>query len=483
MPNSLNISAERISQISTIATSYVQKDKLLVDYFLQSYYRPLHNEIADDISDVDLAGMGLHHFTLLKAYDGSKPQLAILNPIAEEQHFHSSHTVVQIVAYDRPFLVDSLLMSLEDQGIDVHRIYNTIVSVKRDEEGHITQIDSAPESGTSHMSLIHFEIAYQDDDELVILHKLLLEKVDTLDVVVGDWEQMQSQLATIKAELTKQALPELFYSKQEIQAFLDWISDDHFIFLGFREYRLEGQDNEQGADLELFAIGNSGLGLLRGADEDKISDSFHQLPANLKQLLTEPRVLMLSKSSRVSPIHRSVYMDFLGIHKFDDQGKLIGEYRFIGLLTSQAYQLTVKQIPLLREKANKIMAMSDLPRNGHAHHKMMHVINTLPRDDLFQASVEELYPIVYGISQLQDSKSLRLFSRVDHYQRFVSCLVYIPRDKFNTELRIKVQKVLEAAYGGTSSGFTTEFNESEHARVHVHVRTVPGKLILLTIVT
>lgn len=476
MPNSLNISAERISQISTIATSYVQKDKLLVDYFLQSYYRPLHNEIADDISDVDLAGMGLHHFTLLKAYDGSKPQLAILNPIAEEQHFHSSHTVVQIVAYDRPFLVDSLLMSLEDQGIDVHRIYNTIVSVKRDEEGHITQIDSAPESGTSHMSLIHFEIAYQDDDELVILHKLLLEKVDTLDVVVGDWEQMQSQLATIKAELTKQALPELFYSKQEIQAFLDWISDDHFIFLGFREYRLEGQDNEQGADLELFAIGNSGLGLLRGADEDKISDSFHQLPANLKQLLTEPRVLMLSKSSRVSPIHRSVYMDFLGIHKFDDQGKLIGEYRFIGLLTSQAYQLTVKQIPLLREKANKIMAMSDLPRNGHAHHKMMHVINTLPRDDLFQASVEELYPIVYGISQLQDSKSLRLFSRVDHYQRFVSCLVYIPRDKFNTELRIKVQKVLESAYGGTSSGFTTEFNESEHARVHVHVRTVPGEV-------
>ncbi len=476
MPNSLNISAERIGQISDIATSYVQKDKSLVDYFLQSYYRPLHNEIADDISDVDLAGMGLHHFTLLKAYDGSKPQLAILNPIAEEQHFHSSHTVVQIVAYDRPFLVDSLLMSLEDQGIDVHRIYNTIVSIKRDEEGHITQIDSAPESGTSHMSLIHFEIAYQDDDELVMLHKLLLEKVDTLDVVVGDWEQMQSQLTTIKAELTKQALPELFYSKQEIQAFLDWISDDHFIFLGFREYRLEGQDTEKGADLELFAIGNSGLGLLRGADEDKISESFHQLPANLKQLLTEPRVLMLSKSSRVSPIHRSVYMDFLGIHKFDDQGKLIGEYRFIGLLTSQAYQLTVKQIPLLREKANKIMAMSDLPRNGHAYHKMMHVINTLPRDDLFQASVEELYPIVYGISQLQDSKSLRLFSRVDHYQRFVSCLVYIPRDKFNTELRIKVQKVLEAAYGGTSSGFTTEFNESEHARVHVHVRTVPGEV-------
>ncbi len=476
MPNSLNIAAERISQISDIATSYVQKDKSLLDHFMQSYYRPLHHEVADDISDVDLAGMGLHHFTLLKAYDGNKPQLAILNPIAEEQHFHSSHTVIQIVAYDRPFLVDTLLMSLEEQGIDVHRTYNTIISIKRDDEGHISQIDNAPESGTSHMSLIHCEIAYQDDDELDALQKLLFDKIDTLDTVVGDWEQMHSRLTAIKAELTKQPLPEVFYSRAEIQAFLEWISDDHFIFLGFREYRLEGQDSEKGADLELFAIGNSGLGLLRGADEDTISDSFHQLPTDLKQLLTEPRVLMLSKSSRVSPIHRSVYMDFLGIHKFDHTGKLIGEYRFIGLLTSQAYQLTVKQIPLLREKANKIMVMSDLPRNGHAHHKMMHVINTLPRDDLFQASVEELYPIVYGISQLQDRKSLRLFSRVDHYQRFVSCLVYIPRDKFNTELRIKVQKVLEVAYGGTSSGFTTEFNESEHARVHVHVRTVPGQV-------
>ena len=491
MPNSLGITKERIGQISDIATSYVQKDKSLLDHFINSYYRPLHHETADVIDDTDLAGMALHHFTLLKAYEGSKPQLAVFNPIAEEQHFHSSHTIIQMVAYDRPFLVDTMLMSLEAQGIDVHRTYNTIISVKRDEDGNLTHVDSAHESATSHMSLIHCEIAYQDNDELEALHQILLDKVDTLDTVVGDWKEMRSRLTDIKAELAQKPLPEVFYSQQEIQAFLDWILDDHFIFLGYREYRLEGgnyidvtdttDDSKQGginknADLDLFAIGNSGLGLLRGAEEDKLSESFDRLPKELKQLLTEPRVLMLSKSSRVSPIHRPVYMDFLGIHKFDDNGRLVGEYRFIGLLTSQAYQLTVQQIPLLREKANKIMAMADLPRAGHAYYKMMHVINTLPRDDLFQASVEELYPIVSGISQLQDKKSLRLFSRIDHYQRFVSCLVYIPRDKFNTELRIEVQQVLKDAYGGTSSGFTTEFNESEHARVHVHVRTVPGQV-------
>ena len=426
MPNSLSIAKERISQISDIATSYVQKDKSLFDHFIHSYYQPLHAEAAETISNADLAGMALHHFTLLQAYDGSKPQLKVLNPKAEEQHFHSSHTVIQIVAYDRPFLVDTILMSLESEGIDVHRTYNIIVSVARDDNGHITHVEGAHESATSHLSLIHCEIAYQDDEELAALQQMLLAKIDTLDTVVGDWKQMRAQLTDIKAELSNKPLPEVFYSQQEIQAFLDWILDDHFIFLGYREYRLEGgqavEVNAEPADLDLFAIGNSGLGLLRGAEEDKLSESFSQLPKVLKQLLTEPRVLMLSKSSRVSPVHRPVYMDFLGIHKFDDSGKLVGEYRFIGLLTSQAYQLTVQQIPLLRDKANKIMAMAELPRDGHAHHKMMHVINTLPRDDLFQASVEELYPIVSGISQLQDKKSLRLFSRIDHYQRFVQLL-------------------------------------------------------------
>ena len=471
MPNSLGITKERIGQISDIATSYVQKDKSLFDHFIHSYYQPLHHETAETISDADLAGMALHHFTLLKAYDDKKPQLAILNPIAEEQHFHSSHTVIQIVAYDRPFLVDTILMSLEELGIDVHRTYNIILNVERDENNNISHVESVHESNTSHMSLIHCEISYQDNNELNALKKMLLAKIDTLDIVVDDWQQIRARLTDIKTDLGSKPLPEVFYSKEEIQAFLDWVLDEHFIFLGYREYRLEDGDN-----LDLFAIGNSGLGLLRGGSEDTLSKSFDELPSNLKKLLTEPRVLMLSKSSRVSPVHRPVYMDFLGIHKFDDNGKLIGEYRFIGLFTPQAYQLSVQQIPLLREKANKIMEMADLPRDGHAYHKMIHVINSLPRDDLFQASVEELYPTVLGISQLQDKKSLRLFTRIDHYQRFVSCLVYIPRDKFNTELRIKVQNVLKEAYGGTSSGFTTEFNESEHARVHVHVRTVPGQV-------
>lgn len=481
MQNNLIISQERLSHISDIASSYVQEDKALLAQFIQVYYRALHKETADEINDMDLAGMALHHFTLLKQYDGSKPRLCLLNPQAEEQHFHSSHTIIQIVAYDRSFLIDTLSMCIEAQGIDVHKIYNTILDIKRDDEGQIIAIESAQNSDTRHLSLIHCEIDRIDGDVLEDLRQALLDKVNTLDSVVADWHAMQDKLKQIKNELVHQQLPNEYYSPDEIQAFLEWILDDHFIFLGFREYRIEGDYidgdiNSTPSDIDLIAVGGSGLGILKGSAEDKRSESFAQMPDNLKQLLTIPRVLLLSKSSHESPVHRPVYMDFLGIHKFDDNGKLIGEYRFVGLLTSQAYQLTVQQIPLLRDKAKKIMKMADLPRNGHNYHKLMHIINTLPRDDLFQASIKELYPIVSGIAQLQDKKRLRLFSRIDHYQRFVSNLVYIPRDKFNTELRVKVQEALLNAFGGISSNFTTEFDESNHARVHVHIRTVPGQI-------
>lgn len=482
MQNKLTISTERIEHIIDIASSYVKEDKSLLAQFIEVYYRSLHEEAAAKIDDADLAGMALHHFTLLKRYNGSEPNLSLLNPNAEEQHFHSAHTIVQVVAYDRPFLIDTLTMCIADQGHDVHRIYNTIIDVQRDDEGNIKHIDSVEDSHTRHMSLIHCEIDRIDNGALSRLQAAILDKIATLDCVVGDWRLMHDKLASIKEELSKQPLPEAYHTAEEIGAFLSWILDNHFIFLGFREYRLDNggielnSELQDGSDLDLIAVGNSGLGLLRGVTEDTRSESFAQLPDNLKSLLTIPRVLLLSKSSHVSPVHRPVYMDFLGIHKFDAQGKLIGEYRFVGLLTSQAYQLSVEQIPLLREKAKKIMAMADLPRGGYAYHKLMHIINTLPRDDLFQASIEELYPIVSGISQLQDKKRLRLFSRIDHYQRFVSCMVYIPRDKFNTELRIKVQKQLCAAFGGVSSGFTTEFDESDHARVHVHVRTIPGQI-------
>lgn len=472
-----------IRQQATDHTTANDSVRPLLGAFIDTYYQNLSQQDLETLTTDDLAGMALHHFALLQRYQPAQPQVAVFNPNVETDHFHSPHSVIQMVAYDRPFLVDTLLMCLEALNITVHRLHHTIMAVTRNEAGEIVEVSHTTTSDTKFLSLIHAEIARQADDALPAIRTAILDKVAILDRVVSDWHAMRDKLLTVKDELAHSKLPATTaqqdaygnpHNPAEIQAFLDWMLADNFIFLGYREYRYA----HEATGIEIYRLSDTGLGLLTDTSdsEDKRSDSFHQLPQALRALVNEPQVLLLSKSSHLSPVHRPVYMDFLGIQKFDKDGKVIGEHRFIGLLTANAYQLSVTQIPMLRQKVASVLAMAHLPANGHAFHKFQHILNTLPRDDLFQATTQELYPMVIGIANLHNKHQLRLFARIDHYQRFVSCLVFIPRDKFNTQLRLNIQSALTAAFAGVSSGFSTEFSESHHARLHVHVRTEPDRL-------
>lgn len=471
------IAHERISNITHHAISHHHdnhgKNQEILASFIPIYYQHLPVEMADKFSDETLSGMALHHFNLLKTHDGKNPSISVINP-CESDLFDSEHTIISLVAPDRPFLTDTLLMSLESQGIGVHRIYNNIIQVERTDE-HITNVHGVYESNgqaQGHFALVHIEIDRQSDDKLTQIKEALLDKIHTIDVIVGDFVAMAGKLDEINQELKSLPIPTTHYTKDAVTDFLEWVGRDNFIFMGYREYRFE---NNNGVP-ELYSVGGSGLGVLQGKDTDELSNSFHGLPTHLKHLIARPQVLILSKSARLSPIHRPAYLDFLGIQKYNSQGQLIGEYRFVGLLTSRAYQTSVANIPLLNEKAGKILAMSRLPKNSHAYLKLTHIINTLPRDDLFQASTDELYAMVTSIANLHNKNRLRLLVRTDHYQRFVSCLVYVPLSKFNSGLRQKIQDALTQAFGGVSSSFTTEFNELHHARVHIHVRTETGKV-------
>ncbi|UJF24419.1 NAD-glutamate dehydrogenase [Suttonella sp. R2A3] len=465
---------KRFSEIVTLAGKFVsasQQDAL--NAFARAYLTQLPADEAEQMSDADLAGNLLTHFTLLQRYDGQAPQVRVFNPTVEEDHFHTPHTVIELVMRDRPFLVDTLQMCLEAEGLVMHRLLHTIVELTRDDAGEIQDVDIAHSSDARYLSVIYCEVDRQEERaEQTQIKTALLEQIQLLDKVTDDWQPMQSQLSKVRDELAAANLPGCPFSQDEMVAFVDWMLDGNFTFLGFREYRItQGKD-----DVELHVVGGTGLGMLDGVDEDRPSKSFAELPSNLKAMVLEPQGLLLSKSSHLSTIHRKAYMDFLGIQRFDADGNVIGEYRFIGLLTASAYQLSVDHIPLLREKANQVLDRAELPENGHAYKKMLHILNTLPRDDLFQATIDELYPMAMGILHLQDKKRLRLFTRVDHYQRFVSCLVYVPREKFNTALRVKIQNILLEAFGGASCEFNTQFNDIHHARLHVHVRTTPGKI-------
>lgn len=480
--NSPEVNVERIKQH---ADQLANGTSEVLHQFIDNYYQtpdqhfgqsPERHQTAEN-----LAGIALHHFSLLQRYQYMVPQVEVFNPNYDTVQFHSPHSIIQIVASDRPFLVDTLLMSLDSMNITVHRLHNTIMAVNRDDANQVTNVSTTTTSDTKFISLIYCEIARQSEDALAAIRNAILDKIKVLDVVVTDWKAMRDKLIEIKHELADSHLPANALATtdapdnlNEVQAFLDWILDDNFIFLGYREYRY----SEEASGIEIYRQPDSGLGLLidNSDSSDKRSDSFHQLPKSLRALVNEPQILLLSKSSHLSPVHRPVYMDFLGIQKFDDHGKVIGEHRFVGLLTASAYQLTANQIPMLRQKVSSVLTKAHLPANGHAYHKFQHILDTLPRDDLFQATTDELYEMTVGIANLHNKHTLRLFARIDHYQRFVSCLVFVPRDKFNTQLRVAIKNALVEAFGGISAQFSTEFDELHHARLHIHVRTNPESL-------
>lgn len=470
-----HLSNEQINALSKVAYRYGHVQESVLSAFMQAYYQHALTANIVNYSEQNLAGMALNHFQLLQnSLIARSPKLAVFNT-DNTMDFSSEYTIVQLAVKDKPFLTDTILMSLEDAGVAVHRIHTAIVKAQISDV--ITQVSAATVSNEDDvddgatMALVHFEIDRQDEDGLAKISELLFAKLKVINIIVDDFSAMKERLQMVKAQLASVPFPTEFYSREEVLSFLDWIGDNNFIFMGFREYRFADDLTQP----QLYSVGNSGLGILRGDTADARSESFYRLPDNLKQRLTDPRVLVFSKSGHSAPVHRSAFMDFLGVQKFDETGKLIGEYRFLGLLTSRAYQLSLENIPLLREKAQGILERTLLPKNSHAYNKMAHIINTLPRDDVFQATPDELYAIATGIANLQNKNKLKLLTRVDPYQRFVSCLVYVPRHKFNSQLRQKIQQVLTQAYHGVSSGFSTEYDDSSHARVHVHVRTVPGR--------
>ncbi len=467
---SLQLDQNRLTALSQQADKHYKDPDFT--QFVQAYYNNATNQSIRHFDDQTLVAMAYQHFQLLNAHTQGTPSVAIFNPNKKTHGFDSDYTTVCVVVKDRPFLTDTLLMSLDSQDLGVHRLFNTILEIQSDKKSAITQAKESTSDNADNKAFFYAEIDKVSDVKLDDIKQALLQKIDTIDTIVGDWQAMQDKLTAIKDELASRPIPESVQSKASVLSFLQWIGDSNFIFMGFREYRFD----HSGDELELYSVGGSGLGLLKGQKNDALSESFHRLPNNLRHLIATPRVLLLSKSAHLSPVHRPAYMDFLGVQKFDDNGKLIGEYRFLGLLTSNAYHTQVAQIPLLQQKTEQILNGLGLIKGGHSYTKVAHIINTLPRDDLFQASIDELSEIVMDIASLQDKNALKLFGRIDHYQRFVSCLVYIPKHKFNTQLRQKIGQALIDAFNGTSSSFTTDFNEVHHTRVHYHIRTSAGQV-------
>ncbi|MDE2196747.1 MAG: NAD-glutamate dehydrogenase, partial [Gammaproteobacteria bacterium] len=463
---------KHLDKVITLAKKH--SDDPAIEPFIRQYYDDIAEEDLLQHAPADLCGAALGHWEFGARRTAGETRVRVFNPDAEKDGWQSPHTILEMVNDDMPFLVDSTIMTLTRSGIGVHLTVHPILRLARDKRGAITRLVAPGEGQADALveSWMHLEVDHQTDTD--ILKKLETELRSTMRDVratFSDWETMRTRVDEVCTAVEQHRA---FLGDAEVdegQRFLEWMANNHFTFLGFRVYELV---EEKGEDV-LKIVPNSGLGILRDA-EAKISSSFLVLPKDVRTRARSREFMIVTKANSVATVHRPGYLDYVGVKRFDSKGNVIGEWRFLGLFTSTAYSRSPRDIPVLREKVAEVIRRSKLPAGSHDLKALLHILETFPRDELFQSTTDELFETAMGVVHLQERQRVKLLMRRDSFGRFFSCLVYVPRDRYNSQVRTKIQNILFKALNGKSVEHNVQLSESALARIHVIVRTAPWKL-------
>ncbi|WP_159015746.1 NAD-glutamate dehydrogenase [Cognatiluteimonas profundi] len=440
---------------------HVPKDQQVqAELFTKAFYRRMTAEEFALHSPDAWAVLAADFLDLARTRKPGEAQVRVFNANLKQHGLESPHTMLQVVNDDMPFLVDSVTMALAELGIGVHVLGHPVVRFHRDEAG---KLDAVGEGQAE--SLIHLEIDRQPAEAMPQIEQAIRKVLANVRAIVVDWDAMRAKMLQIADELPTRTMPVSPAGRSEAQAFLRWAAENHFTYLGYREYQVTDEDGQA----LLCPVETSGLGLLRGQDISRprplASLAAHYMPQS-----GSVDALILTKTNARATVHRPGYMDYIGVLQFDDSGKPVAEQRFLGLYTSSAYNRRPWEIPLIRERHDYVMQQSGLAPDGHSGKALRHILETLPRDELFQASEDELLRTSLGILGLQERLRSKLFLRRDRYGRFFSALVYIPRDRFNTEIRDRIESMLKRALHGASVDTTVQVGESPLAQLHMIVR-------------
>ncbi len=432
------------------------------------YYRHVS---AEDLLDRDVPAVlaaALGHRDLALARPQGVALVRIQNPTPPDRSAH--RTVLEIVTDDMPFLVDSITAELSRRGRAIHLVAHPLLAVVRDVAGSLHEVldidpsDLPADSAALRESWIRMEIdriaSAEDRDALKAAVVSVLRDVRE---AVEDWPRMRHAAVQIAAELQASSGSALS-ENSEAAALLEWLVEDNFTFLGYREYDLRGDEGDE----LLAAIPGTGLGILRA--DHPVSAAFAKLPAWVRVKAHERVPLVLTKANSISTVHRSTYLDYVGIKRFAADGSVIGERRFLGLFSAVAYTQSIRNIPVLRRKAEVLLERVGLANKSHSGKDLFQFLETYPRDELFQVDVDDLVAVAEGVLHLQERRQTKLFMRRDAYGRFVSCLVYLPRDRYNTAVRLRIAELLRSALNGRSVEYTVRVTESVLARLHFVVR-------------
>ena len=454
-----------IEDVSEVASVQI---KPFVSFFIERYFSnvPPQDLLGGDRKDFTKSLASYLEFMEIR--NKGEAKVRFVNHKVDGRTGLQNHTVVEIVNDDMPFLVDSLSAAINNAGYTIDYTIHPVLRVKRDEAGKLQGLyarDSKVE-GSFFESFIRCQISQRLTRKQIESLELELQNVfRDVQYAVQDWhvtlEKMDHTIAELQAQPPKKVEPEII---EESLEFLKWLTQNNFTFLGYCQYDLK--ENHDATHQRLRAEG--GLGVLRDVESHRVARLFQGIeltPQNIRYLL-EAEPIIIAKTSDISLVHRRDPMDSINVKRFDDKGNVIGITQFLGLFTSVVYKKSAREIPILKRKIQKVIDQSGFSEEWHDGKALTHILESFPRDELFQGSLEWLAETSMGILQLQNRQRSSLFLRADQFGRTVSCLVYVPRDRYDAELRLKIEAILKRELNATTRSWNIELGELAFARIH-----------------
>lgn len=457
-----------LQNVSKLIRQKVKDQVDLVEKFAFTLYGNVaHDDLVGRI-DSDLYGAALSLWQSFNAHHSDDAMIRVFNPEIAKHGWESKHTIVELVIKDMPFLVDSLRIALNRHNITAHLLLHHPLQTFRDDKGNITEFHKlgTKANPSTKQTVFHVEIDRMTDKTAMDqLTAELASVMQDVSLAVTDWLPTRAKLEQVIADLPKNAGLASAEQLQQATDFLNWLVKDNFTLLGYRQYAIVPISG----DYKIEGIADSALGLMRRSTSRDLMLS--DLPDVARKQALSSDLLILTKTNNKSRVHRPAYIDYIGIKRFDAKGQVVGEDRFIGLYSSSLYNNSAADIPLLKNKLAKVMEQSGFAVGTHAYKALLNILETYPRDELIQADHDELLDVATGVLQMQERDMTRLFLRKDAFGRFVSAMVYVPRERYNTQLRKDTQKILQGFLGSDEPvEFTTYFSESVLARTHYFVR-------------
>ncbi len=480
LPNGENLIAAAVALAVTDSESPAGGSGLADAQLVQRYWRFAPDEELVDLTPAHILETACDHRELARRRLPGEVKLRL--SLSRDSH----RTVIELVTDDMPFLVDSVTGALTARNLDVQLLVHPVMVVRRSEDGTLTEVcadvepdDAIADDIVESWMLVETD-AVRDPDEQEALKGDLQQVLIDVRNAVQDWPKMRARALSLADEIAMAELPVPDRDITDSVELLRWLADDHFTFLGYREYELVHQDKDQ----LIRAVPGTGLGILRADQEkgggpeglgggNKNSRVLSTMTPEAHRKALEKRLLIITKANSRATVHRNAYLDYIGFKTFDANGFVIGEKRFLGLFSSAAYRTSVRDLPVVRRKVASVLERSGLSPRSHSGKDLLEILETYPRDELFQITTDDLYQAATGVLRMAGRRQLRLFLRRDAYGRFISALVYLPRDRFTTAHRLAMQEILLRELNGIGVDYTTRVSESNLARAHFIVRTDP----------